>query len=61
MRVNNICPFCGDFVSLRDETADYIVSGRGRFSVKQLLHHKCVKMQKEIALKEGGRNGKTSI
>lgn len=42
MMINNICPLCGDLVSVRDNSADYIVRGKGRFAVKQLLHHKCV-------------------
>lgn len=54
MRVNNICPLCGDLVSVRDDSADYIVRGKGRFSVKQLLHHKCVERRQL-------RNGKTII
>ena len=48
MRVRNICPICGDLVSVRDTDADYVVSGRGRFAVKQLLHHKCVKTMREV-------------
>ena len=42
MIIKNICPLCGDLVSIRDKDADYVVSGRGRFATKQLLHHKCV-------------------
>lgn len=42
MTIKNICPLCGDLVSVRDKTADYVISGRGRFATKQLLHHKCV-------------------
>lgn len=41
MRINNVCPFCGDIVSVRDKDADYVISGRGKFAVKQMYHHIC--------------------
>lgn len=41
MRVNNVCPFCRDIVSVRDKDADYVISGRGKFAVKQMYHHIC--------------------
>lgn len=52
MRINNVCPFCGDIVSVRDKTADYVISGRGRFAVKQLLHHKCTERRVERGKKK---------
>lgn len=57
MIIKIICPICGDLVSARDKTADFIVSGRGRFATKQLYHHKCVEgRKKNDGIKEA--NGK---